>query len=126
MSTWHKGMKSPNPGGRPKAESRAAAAMARLIREHAAVNDGAGLVEFAVRVWQGTEKEMDDAKSRRWAHDWLADRGFGKAQQHVEITTGDGEAAPLPDLRGLSTEELRRIAAGEGLPADDDPAGNVH
>ena len=65
---------SGNPGGRPKA----AVEMARLIRE--ATADGAVLVAFALEALKAK-----DAASRNYAHQWLSDRGFGKALQTVDV-----------------------------------------
>lgn len=107
---------SGNPGGRSKAH----AAMARMIQSELG-SDGGKLVAFALEVWRGAIPEMKTEKSRQWAHDWLSDRGFGKALQTVEVF-GSGEA--LPDFSELSLDELRRIAAegNETPPMDGDVA----
>jgi hypothetical protein len=73
---------SGNPGGRPKG-------LVRAIREH--TRDGDDLVAFVVRVFRG---EVDGVKlrDRLEAATWLADRGFGKPTQGVELAGKDGEA----------------------------------
>lgn len=101
--------KSGNPGGRPKA----AVAMAALIREK--TNDGADLVDFALKVQKGEIPEMADAKSRRWAHDWLSDRGFGKPIQDIDVLIGTVDLTPeqqalLEALKMSPHERRSRIA----------------
>lgn len=80
--------------------------MARLILEK--TSDGVELVEFALRVWRGQDPEMKDPKSRQWAHEWLSDRGLGKAVQSVEMTFENGP--PPLDFSGLSDAELAALA----------------
>jgi hypothetical protein len=77
---------SGNPGGRPKG-------IVRAIREQ--TRDGDDLVAFVVRVFRG---EVDGVKlrDRLEAATWLADRGFGKPTQGVELAGKDGE--PLLSL----------------------------
>ena len=100
---------SGNPGGRP----RAAIAMAKLIRER--TGNGADLVDFALQVHAGEIAEMNDAKSRRWAHDWLSDRGFGRPIQDVDVLIGTVELTPeqqamLEALKMSPHERRGRIA----------------
>jgi hypothetical protein len=78
--------------------------MAKLIREQTA--DGARLVAYAIGVLQS--KDATPA-SKAWAVEWLSDRGFGKAQQFVEVS-GDGAPAKL-DLSRLTGEQLVALAA---------------
>lgn len=118
---------SGNPGGRTKA-SKAAVELAKYVRDQ--TSGGVELVDFMLAVLRGEpsgpaeDAEPWDAKSRCWAAQQLLDRGFGKPQQHIEITTG-GEAAPLPEASGLTLEELRlRVAEAEA--SDDDDADRVH
>jgi len=77
---------SGNPGGRPKG-------IVRAIREQ--TRDGDDLVAFVVRVFRG---EVDGVKlrDRLEAATWLADRGFGKPTQGVELAGKDGD--PLLSL----------------------------
>ena len=44
-------------------------------------------------------------RDKRWACDWLADRGFGKAPQSIEIVAEDEPAARL-DLSHVSDADL--------------------
>lgn len=91
---------SGNPGGRP----RGAAEMARLIRK--ATNDGASLVKHAVKVWRDPKASE---RSRAWAHEWLTDRGFGRAVQSVDLNVG-GEIEVSVPFADLTDEELRLLA----------------
>jgi hypothetical protein len=70
---------SANPGGRPKG-------LAQLAREK--TRDGAELVEFMYGVLHNKRQPM---RLRMEAAGWLADRGFGKALQQVEVGNADGE-----------------------------------
>jgi hypothetical protein len=69
---------SGNPGGRPKL-------LSTLVKEQ--TQDGAELVEFMVRVLRNKRQSM---RLRMEAAAWLADRGFGKALQQMELTGADG------------------------------------
>jgi hypothetical protein len=73
---------SGNPGGRPRS-------FAAVIRAH--TRDGEELVRFMLKVFRG---ELADAKvkDRVDAATWLADRGFGKPTQGLEVTGREGEA----------------------------------
>ena len=73
---------SGNPGGRPKG-------LVRAIREQTA--DGEELVLFMLRVFRG-EADGTRLRDRLEAASWLADRGFGKPTQAMEVTGKDGEA----------------------------------
>jgi hypothetical protein len=77
---------SGNPAGRPKG-------IVRAIREQ--TRDGDDLVSFVVRVFRG-EVEGVKLRDRFEAATWLADRGFGKPTQGVELAGKDGE--PLLSL----------------------------
>ena len=74
---------SGNPGGRPKG----AVVLAALIREQTA--DGAELVDFMLNVLRGRRKAP--LRLRMEAAAWLADRGFGKALQQLELGGPGGE-----------------------------------
>lgn len=103
--------KSGNPGGRP----RGALEMARMIREQ--THDGADLVKHALKVWRDKKATPKD---RQWAHEWLCDRGFGKAVQSVDVGF-DGEHSldeqPI-NMEDLSSEQLAALA----MLDRDDPA----
>ena len=70
-----------NPGGQPKG-------LARRVRQE--TKDGAELVAFMLRVLRGRKQPT---RYRLEAAAWLADRGFGKALQQMELS-GPG-AEPL-------------------------------
>ena len=69
---------SPNPGGRPKS-------LSSLVREQ--TKDGQELVRFMLGVLRGRKQPV---RLRMEAAAWLADRGFGKALQQMELTGADG------------------------------------
>lgn len=112
---WVKGQ-SGNPAGRPKMASQ----LARLARSK--TQDGLELVEFAVAVMrgevvgapgaQGDEPERPSVHDRMDALKWLADRGWGKAVEHIEIEdsrTGEQSPATIaPELLedGLGPEGM--------------------
>src|SRR5512139_1496181 len=97
--------RSGNPGGRTKGQIATARLAAQLVSE--ATDGGRTIIEFAARVLDGTEADCDDSKSRRWAADFLATRLWGKSPIVVDVTSGD--RVELPDVRGLSIEELKRL-----------------
>lgn len=100
MALYQKGQ-SGNPGGRPKAMWE----IAKLV--HAKTKNGAELVERIYTIAFGQDEELKDAKSIRWALDWLSNRGFGKPQQVVEIPSDD--ELPKIDWSALSEEALRAL-----------------
>lgn len=80
--------------------------------------DGAEMVEWAFKVWQDERSPMSD---RRWAFEWLSDRGLGKpvARTELEATI---ERITDNDDRQLTDAQFAAVAvlfAG----GDDD---NVH
>ena len=97
---WVKGQ-SGNPSGRPKS-------FASLIRAKSV--EGEKLVSFAFKVLDG--KEVNGVKpsielSFR-ALEWLADRGWGKAVQNVDVA---GQIVHTWDmLDGLSLEDVKALA----------------
>ena len=107
---------SGNPGGQTKAQ----VAARRLASELASAETrgGAELIEFAARVLRGAEDGCDDGKSKRWACDFLANRLWGKAPLIVE-SEKPVESVVLPDLNGMSLEELRALAQ-ERKPEDEE------
>src|SRR4029453_9860636 len=70
---------SGNPGGRPKG-------LVRAIREQ--TQDGEELVSFMLRGLRG-EAEGGRLRDRLEAASWLADRGFGKPTQAMEVSGKD-------------------------------------
>lgn len=119
---WKPGQ-SGNPNGRPKVQTDAAKQLARMIQ--AETRGGAELLEFAIAVYRhpvGAVGVAADLKSggalhglaqitaddKRWAHEWLGERGFGKPLQSIDLT---GEVQPmaaidLTKLAGLTDAEL--------------------
>jgi hypothetical protein len=93
---------SGNPGGRPKG-------IVRAIRAH--THDGDDLVAFVVRVFRG-EVEGVKLRDRLEAATWLADRGFGKPTQGVELAGKDGE--PLLSLALVQAVMADAERAGTG------------
>jgi len=75
--------RSGNPGGRPKG-------LAALVREQ--TKDGQELVRFMLGVLRGRKTPL---RHRLEAAAWLADRGFGKAVQQMELSGRDGAPIPL-------------------------------
>ena len=88
---------SGNPGGRPKG-------LSSLIRDQ--TREGAELVAFHLRILRGRKQPL---RYRLEAAAWLADRGFGKALQQMELS-GPG-AEPLT---------IRIEYAADTLDADPD------
>ena len=74
---------SGNPGGRPRG-------LAELVRQE--TKDGAELVAFHLRVLRGRKQPL---RYRLEAAAWLADRGFGKALQQMEVSGPEGEALTI-------------------------------
>ena len=68
-----------NAGGRPKG-------LAQLVRQE--TKDGAELVAFMLRILRGRKQPT---RYRLEAAAWLADRGFGKAVQQLDIGGVPGE-----------------------------------
>jgi hypothetical protein len=73
-TTRFKPGESGNPGGRPKG-------LASLIREQVG-DDGTKLVKYVVAV---LEDKKASPKLRLEAATWLADRGFGRPRQAIEL-----------------------------------------
>lgn len=117
--TWKPGQ-SGNPGGRPSAVP----AVAKKIL--AETRNGEELVEILLKAARGQHTQLCDEKSIRWAISELLDRCLGRAPQAIEVSTG-ASALPLPDMRGLSLDELRRLAVGEpeAVPASEAAGGEV-
>ena len=88
---------SGNPGGRPKG-------LARRVRELVG-HDGSAIVEYMFAV---LSDESERTADRMEAARWLADRGFGRAVQGLEIEVGQ---QPSVDLTVLSTEDLEAMLA---------------
>jgi hypothetical protein len=92
--------RSANPGGRPKG-------IGSLVREQ--TRDGAELVAFMLAVLRGRKKAP--LRLRMEAAAWLADRGFGKALQQVEVGNMEGEEIVfrIVDARGAPDADPQRL-----------------
>ena len=113
---WPKGV-SGNPNGRPKGGAGLAAKVRELVRGEDGA-EGGKLVEFAVNIFADASSPFEH---RRWAAEWLADRGFGKALQLVDVTSG-GERliSPVASLAPERLAELDAFIRGDaGLPVID-------
>jgi hypothetical protein len=88
---------SGNPGGRPKG-------LARRVRQLVG-NDGHKIVDFMFSVMNDTRARNAD---RLEAAKWLADRGFGKTEQAINI---DLNQYPIVDITRFSTEDLKTVLA---------------
>jgi hypothetical protein len=87
---------SGNPGGRPKG-------LSRRVRELVG-DDGQAIAEYMFRVLSDETQRTAD---RMEAAKWLADRGFGKPLQALDIDVNAGYAFDISDL---STPDLEAIA----------------
>jgi hypothetical protein len=108
-SKWVKGV-SANPGGQTKAQVAARRMAAELIGE--LTDGGKSIIQFAWRVLEGTEKGVDDAKSRRWAAEFLAERYWGRSVLNVDVTQqmNPEQVAMLEALKLSPHERRERIA----------------
>jgi hypothetical protein len=64
--------------------------------------DGTELVDFALRVFRDPTMPFED---RRWAMEWLADRGAGKAHAVIDVQTTNTTTVRM-DLTDYTFEEL--------------------
>jgi hypothetical protein len=96
------------------ARSKASLRLARDIR--LATDDGRELLQLALGIIRDPEASRGD---RQRAAEFLADRGWGKAPQHIE---GEVTVGPRVDLRRHTDAELalwetlarKALPAGEG------------
>ncbi len=89
--------RSGNAGGRPRGLAR---------RVHELVGDGGELI--VAYMFDVLHDESVRTADRLEAAKWLADRGFGKAVQAVEM---DVRSQPLLDCSMYSTEDLETMCA---------------
>lgn len=91
---WIKGGPSPNPKGMAVGTHSAARSLARKIQ--AATRDGDELLDFALTVYRANPITMPTVaatygietvslRDKQWAHDWLSDRGYGRAVQAIDL-----------------------------------------
>lgn len=83
-----------------------AEAMARKIAD--ASGDGIELVEFAFRVFRDQTMPFED---RKWAFEWIADRGAGKAMAKLEVSGHITAGPSRMSLEDYTLEELDEIEA---------------
>lgn len=88
---------SGNPGGRPKG-------LSRRVRELVG-DDGHAIAEF---MFGFLSNEKERTADRMDAATWLADRGFGRAVQALDI---DVNRYPALDLDEFSSEDLEALLA---------------
>ncbi len=117
--TQFKPGQSGNPGGRAKG-------IERVVRETVAEleHTDAGVT---LKGWEAISAKlfriaMGDERDRVPAAKLLLDRAYGQAKAEVKLT--DGDVVKLPDMRGKSMEELRKIVEGAG--DDGDAPDHVH
>jgi hypothetical protein len=86
--------------------------IARRIAE--TTRDGDELVEFALRVFRDPTMPFED---RRWAMEWLADRGAGRAMAKLEVS-GAVSHTVRPNLEDYTFEELEEMERIEKRAAE--------
>ncbi len=90
-----------------------AKSLAQLIRHR--TEDGLELVEFVLSIALGKKMGPDakvinaDLQLRMTAIAWLADRGWGKAAQVIELEVSPSD--PSPELAAYTIEELKDFLA---------------
>lgn len=77
--------------------------MARFIADE--TKTGQELVTFALTVFRDTNAPIED---RKWAMEWLADRGAGKAPAVLEVQSSHTTTLRL-DLSMYTLEELDQM-----------------
>lgn len=88
-------------------------ALSQLIRDR--TNDGQELVDFVLsialgkKVGAGAKAINADLSLRMTAIAWLADRGWGKAAQVIDLEVSG--STPAPELDRFTVEELEAMAA---------------
>jgi hypothetical protein len=113
--------KTGNPGGRPKG-------LAKLVRE----TIGEGAAKALIQAFYDLAMDEDqDGRVRVAAGKEVLDRGWGKAQQSVDVTSGGvpvGSVGVVPvNLGGLTDAQLAalRQQLQEAEPPPDDGAGDA-
>ena len=83
-----------------------------LVRE--ATHHGRDLVDWVMAVFQGDEDKagMTIKPAMRWdALVWLADRGYGRPVQSVNVSGADGGPVRVLDLTLLAAADLDQLEA---------------
>ena len=108
---WVKGV-SGNPSGRTSASNL----LGSVIRNR--TKRGVDLVDFALEVWRG--RHGATLKDRQWAHEWLANRGFGTAMASADIMVEDPSGGAI-DVSKMSDAQIAVLASIEPpVPSPDD------
>lgn len=121
---------SGNPGGFTKAHALVRQLQYELIAE--GTDGGREIIGFVLAIFRGKHPVCNDAKSLRWAADFLADRLWGRAP--LTVTVKPAGRVDVEDMRKMSLEDLQRLAAGAGEPVidvaprepDESPPGDIH
>ena len=80
--------------------------IAKQIREE--TNNGEEIVDFVMRVFRGKHPAFQHSPADlKWAAEWLADRAYDTARQIIELNTEQEQQNILPDMSGLTDEELK-------------------
>jgi hypothetical protein len=84
--------------------------MAEMIARRIAAesSDGNELVDFALRVFRDPTMPFED---RKWAFEWLADRGAGKAMANVTIGGNVTHEHVRVNLEHYTFEEMEQMEA---------------
>lgn len=116
MAKFVKGQ-SGNPGGRPKS---LLSAVRRIVGD-----DGGDLVESWRLIAFGTQKQIEakygakaTMRERLLAMQELADRGFGRPVQSVEMSGPEGQPIQFEDARQQLAARLATLAARTGASGD--------
>jgi hypothetical protein len=114
LTPWTRGVSGNPLGGRV-----GLVALARRVREE--TGDGQELVQLFLTIMRGEPVRHSDGKMRHpklehrmWAAAWLADRGWGRAKELIELTTDRPAGERVAALARLSAEDrqtLREILA---------------
>lgn len=97
---------SGNPSGRPKGAAGLAELVRDKIHENSSGNGGNAIVDWVWGIFSSTTEPFENKK---WAAEWLIDRGFGKAMQTIDVTSG-GERLISPVVL-MSPEKLALVDA---------------
>jgi hypothetical protein len=100
LEPWKPGQ-SGNPGGRPKG-------LAKQVRELIGV-DGLPLAEAMYDI---AKDESEATRDRITAMQWLAERGWGKADQHIEVTGDDSRDRQIAEAIDRFTGAVVQLASG--------------
>lgn len=95
----------PGTGRRKGSKNKAPLAMASYVRDK--TRDGEEIVQFFLDVFRGNAVSGRTPKlnDRKEAAEWLADRGFGRAPQRMEVDGGGTIAELLLRALGGRSDE---------------------